>query len=94
MIQITFIYSHIINNKLPELNDILFINFSKIFYIYFNLENENTNNEEFLQALYKIISRSKVDDKYKKGVLQEIKCLILSNKKYKKLCNLKKYINY
>ena len=94
LIQITFIYSHIINNKLPELNDILFINFSKIFYIYFNLENENTNNEEFLQALNKVISRSKLDDKYKKGVLQEIKCLILSNKKYKKLCNLKKYINY
>ena len=93
LIEITFIYSHIINNKLLEMSDILFNNLSKIFYVYFKLEIE-TNNDEFLKALNKVISRNILDDKYKKGVLKEIKSLLLNNKKYKKLFKLKKYINY
>ena len=72
LIQITFIYSHITNSKLQELSDILFTNFSKIFYVYFKLENENINNDEFLQTLNKVINRSKLADKYKNGVLQQI----------------------
>ena len=89
--QITLIYSQIINNI--QLSDIFLINFTKIFYVYFNLENEYVNNEEFIETLNKVINRSKLDgDKNK--ILQEIKSFILNNKKYKKLSNLKKYINY
>ena len=92
LIQITHIYSYIINNK--QLSDIFFINFSKLFYVYFKLVNDNINNDEFLQALYKAVDINKLLLVDKNRILQEIKSFILNNKKYKKLFNLKKYINY
>ena len=60
------------------------------------MENDYKNNDEFLQTLYKVIDINilLVADKDINRILQEIKSFILSNKKYKKLFNLKKYINY